>query len=90
MDSISLVRLNGGRNERKRIAGADAQRTLYPFFLDSVNADTILCGGKQLLPFDPPPGSRERLAAGLDLAVQRLPVHITTGDLDYVASTVAL
>lgn len=66
--SIILPRLNDGVQKCKRMSPVSAVHKLYPYFLDTVNADIVLAGGKAVLSGEPRKGVRELLAAGLAAA----------------------
>jgi len=66
---IILPRLNDGVSKRKFLGAVSALHKLYPYFMDAVNADIVLSGGKCVLSGEPRPRVRELLAAGLGAAL---------------------
>lgn len=70
VSGIILPRLNDGVEKCKRMAPLSAVHKLYPYFLDTVNADIVLSGGKAVLSGEPVKGVRERLAQGLAAAFE--------------------
>ena len=66
---IILPRLNDGAEKSRRLGSLAALHRLYPYFLDTVNADIVLSGGKAVLSGNPEKGVREKLSAGLCLAL---------------------
>jgi hypothetical protein len=66
---IVLPRLNDGAEKSRRLGSLAALHKLYPFFLDTVNADIVLSGGKSVLSGNPDKGVREKLTAGLGLVL---------------------
>ncbi len=87
--AIVFPRLNEGVEECARLAPLSALHTLYPSFLDAVNADIVLCGGRAVLPGTPPPGTQDWLAAALARATQAIPVYAVAGSPAFVAGTIA-
>jgi hypothetical protein len=81
VSSIALIRVNGGVREFAQLPRLSAAHTLYPFFMDAVNADVIVGGGRV---FDaaPPLEAKEKLAAGL-LRMQA-PVYKISGPMPYL------
>ncbi len=67
--SILLPRLNDGVEKARRLGSLAALHRLYPYFLDTVNADIVLAGGKAVLSGNPDKGVREKLTAGLGVAL---------------------
>ncbi len=66
---IVLPRLNDGAEKARRLGSLAALHKLYPFFMDAVNADIVLSGGKVVLSGNPSEGVREKLTAGLGLVL---------------------
>lgn len=86
--AIVLVRLNDGVQEWRRLTPLSGLHTLYPFFLDTVNADVIVCG-RDILPGTPPPGARAFLAGMLGKALQRIPAYAASGSLPHITDHIA-
>jgi energy-coupling factor transporter ATP-binding protein EcfA2 len=82
--SILLVRLNDGVRESRELSPLGALHTLYPFFLDAVNADTVLAGGSVVFSGETPQGVRESLARTLSKTLPRIPVHALSGPMKYL------
>lgn len=66
---IVLPRLNDGAEKARRLGSLAALHKLYPFFMDTVNADIVLSGGKIVLSGNPSEGVREKLTAELGLVL---------------------
>jgi hypothetical protein len=94
---IVLPRLNDGVTKRKFMGPVSALHKLYPYFMDAVNADIVLAGGKCVLSGEPRPRVRELLAAGLGAALSgdelssgmsaALSVVEVEGSLEFVNAT---
>lgn len=69
VSNIILPRLNDGVEKTKLMTAVSAVHKLYPFFIDAVNADIVLSGGKCVLSGEPRPRVRELLASGLAAAL---------------------
>lgn len=67
--AICLPRLNDGVEKVKVLPAVSALHKLYPYFMDAVNADIVLAGGKCVLSGEPRPRVREHLASGLGAAL---------------------
>ena len=82
--AIILVRLNDGRQECQKITPFSALHKLYPYFLDVVNADTIICHGKNVFVGTPPPQVHTFLAKKLLNILHTIPTYSITGSLPFV------
>ena len=82
--AIVLVGLNDGVKEKNKLSHNSALHKLYPFFLDVVNADTILCDGKEIFTGLPPKGGQRFLARSLETALKKIPVYSLKGSLPFV------
>jgi energy-coupling factor transporter ATP-binding protein EcfA2 len=87
--AIALARLNDGVAEREELSSLSALHRLFPFFLDKVNADTVLLGGKTVfsgdLPLEEDRQVKTKLALALSKSLPSLSVTTLAGSLDYVS-----
>lgn len=67
--NIVLPRLNDGVEKARKLGSLASLHRLYPYFLDTVNADIVLSGGKAVLSGNPDKGVREKLTAGLGVVL---------------------
>jgi hypothetical protein len=81
---VCLVRLNDGSDNCARLSSVSALHTLYPFFLDTVYADTLTCDGNGILSGDAPRGCKQRLTAALNRSLAGVPVYNITGSMGHV------
>lgn len=84
--SIALIGQLQNAQEFKEFTSLSALHALYPYFLDSVNADTVLCEGTQVYCGDFGSTPRKELARSLSLSLQTIPVYLIRGSQDYVVS----
>lgn len=84
---ITLPRLNDGAEKSKQLSALSALHKLYPFFLDAVNADIVLAGGRIVFAGTPPSGVSKRLASELSQALANLPVWELEGSLPFINHT---
>lgn len=84
---ITLPRLNDGAEKSKQLSALSALHKLYPFFLDAVNADIVLAGGRIVFAGTPPSGVSKRLASALSQALANLPVWELEGSLPFINHT---
>lgn len=87
--AIAIVRLNDGVKECDKVPPVNALHKLYPYFMDTVNADTIVCGGKDVFVGTPPFGAEKILATNLGLALRKIPVYSISGSLPFVSNSIA-
>lgn len=87
--AIFLLRLHDGLHEKKDLDPRVALHPLYPYFLDTVNANVIVCGGYGVFVGTPPVGVPEKLAADLKEALEKVPVYSVAGPLPFVVDTIA-
>ncbi len=86
--AIVLVSLNDGEQENDRINPTSALHKLYPYFLDTVNADTVLCDGDIVYIGTPPSGTQEYLARNLKEILVSLPVYSIKGSIDFISNAI--
>jgi len=84
---ISLPRLNDGAEKSRQLSALSALHKLYPFFLDAVNADIVLAGGRLVFAGSPPSSVNKRLARDLSQALTKLPVWELEGSLPFINHT---
>lgn len=84
---ISLPRLNDGAEKSRQLSALSALHKLYPFFLDAVNADIVLAGGRLVFAGSPPSSVNKRLARALSQALTKLPVWELEGSLPFINHT---
>jgi hypothetical protein len=83
IDRIVLVRLNDGHERFEPLAPESALHRLYPFFMDAVNADVVLCGGDEVYRAKPPQAETV-LAKSLTKALRRFPVWTCSGSKRFI------
>lgn len=81
--SAVLVRVNDGVREAQTLGSLSALHTLYPYFMDAVNADVVV-NGRDVLDGTPDAGVKKRLAGHLRRSLARLPVHKYSGTMDFL------
>ena len=87
--AVVLLRLHDGLNDFTTLNPSSALHTLYPYFLDTVNADTIVCNGNGVFVGTPPIGSQERLVKRLQHSLQYIPVYSVTGPMSFVTNVIS-
>jgi hypothetical protein len=85
--SIALVRLNDGVYETATLTMPSALHTLYPYFMDSVNAD-IIVNGKDLFDGAPSSETRSRMIRDMARVLPTLPVRKAAGSLRFLERAV--
>lgn len=82
---IALVHLNNGFDNNTELEPLSALHRLHPFFLDAMNADAIVCGGKAVYAGVLPRSAHSTLAAKLLPALEKLgKVAAVTGSVAFV------
>src|SRR3989344_1340557 len=81
--AIVLANLNDGVAENNLIEPTSALHGLYPYFLDTVNADTILCDGRAVYVGMPVLGVQKKLAGQLKESLSKIPTHYISGSIDF-------
>ncbi len=84
--AIYLVRLNDGHDREEKIGATSALHALYPFFLDVVNADTII--GDALYSSEVTQKQKATLVKMLQSMLEKTPVHTVTGSLPFVVDRI--
>lgn len=84
--TIALTRLNDGAEEWEVLSATSALHRLFPFALDSVNADVVLLQGGAVFCGAGPdePQVRNTLAASLKAALARVQVVSVCGSRQYI------
>jgi len=85
--SIAIVRLNDGVAEEQRLSPMSALHSLYPFFLDAVNADVIV-GGTEVFDGAISGAARKTLALRLQDLLSGISVHAYSGSIEHLAQKV--
>jgi len=81
---IALARLNDGASQCEKLSALSALHKLYPFFIDAVNADTVLCGGEAIYSGALPAATMKKAAAALALGTKSVPVIVVSGSMAHV------
>lgn len=84
--AIILPRLNDGDAQWQQLSPVSALHTLFPLFMDSVNADVVLDGGRAVFSGMPKAGAKTHLAASLAGVLETIPVYKASGSMDYIKS----
>lgn len=85
---IFIVKLNDGVSDVKMLHHPSDLHTLYPYVLDVVNADTILCDGLDIFMGTPPMGSQATVIRDLKKSLSKIKVINITGSLDFVVNNI--
>jgi len=86
--AIVLVGLNDGVAENNLLDPVSALHRLYAYFLDTINADTIVCGGRDVYVGTPPTGVQESLAQNLKEVLSKIPTYSIKGSMDFVCDAI--
>ncbi len=86
--AIVIASLNDGVAENNLIEPISALHRLYPYFLDTVNADTIMCDGKAVYVGAPSPGTQEKLAQQLHESLSEIPTYSISGSINFVCDSI--
>jgi hypothetical protein len=81
--SIALVRINEGVEETQTLSPLSALHTLYPYFMDAVNAD-IIVNGRDVFDGTPDTQAKSRLTQALRDIFKTLPVRKHSGSMDFL------
>lgn len=81
---IVLPRLNDGVEKQGRLGDTSGLHKLFPYFLDAVNADIIVSGGKAVLSGNPSADVLQRLAKNLALALPSVSVIELEGSMQFI------
>ncbi|MBS1993004.1 MAG: hypothetical protein JSS83_20945 [Cyanobacteria bacterium SZAS LIN-3] len=81
---IALARLNDGANQCTRLSSLSALHKLYPFFVDTVNADTVLCAGETLFSGALSAACVKKVSAALARGTKSVPVISVAGSMSAV------
>ncbi|MBI5066225.1 hypothetical protein HZA97_08370 [Candidatus Woesearchaeota archaeon] len=84
--AIILVRLNDGVKEFDEMNRLSALHNLYPYFMDAVNADTII--QDKVFVGTPPKGIQELLARKLSKTLKKIPVYSITGPKSFIVNKI--
>jgi hypothetical protein len=86
---IVIARLNDGVHDCVPVSSLSALHKLFPFFLDVVNAGTLLLDGKEVYGSEPCLETRRRLSATLADALPKTPVYSVAGSMEFVTEQIA-
>lgn len=85
---IFIVRLNDGIRETAELTNPSNLHTLYPYFMDVVNADTIMCEGVSVYCPSPPAGCQLMLAESLKKTLSGIKVVKVSGSLEFITKAI--
>lgn len=86
---IAVVRLHDGLKDCRRLREAGALHALYPYFLDTVNANTIVCDGNDVFVGNAPLDAPKKLLIDLGRALAKIEVYSVAGPLSFVSDSIA-
>jgi len=89
IQAIAVVKLNDGVREFSKFEPLSALHALYPYFLDKVNADTIMCDGNSLFIGMPSASIEEKLVTSLRSVLFKIPSYTITGSLPFVVNKIS-
>lgn len=89
ISTIYLVKLNDGVSEIEELFYPSSSHVLYPYFMDFVNADTILCDGNDIFLGTPPNGCQQMLVRKLKTALTKVRVIKISGSLEFITKNIA-
>ncbi|MBU0799500.1 MAG: hypothetical protein KKA05_00710 [Alphaproteobacteria bacterium] len=81
--SIALVRINDGVAETQRLGPLSALHSLYPYFMDAVNADVIV-NGKDIFDGAAQGGAKAHLTERLGATLRQIPVSKYAGTVPFL------
>lgn len=81
---ICLVRIDDGLNQTLSINYPSSLHTLYPFFTDSVYADTVMCDGQKVFSGEIPQPSKDKLSQQLSKILKTSQVFSIRGSVKYI------
>lgn len=86
--AIVMMRLNDHIRECKEISLPSSLHSLYPLFMDAVNADIVVSDANDAFIGVPPEGAGKYLVGQLKIALKSLPVYLLIGTSDYIANEI--
>lgn len=87
--TIVIIKLNDGAEEKEKLTPLSSLHRLYPYFLDAVNADTLIFDGREMVSGEISVKNKKYLAASLHHRLARMPVYKLTGSLSFIVNTIA-
>lgn len=88
INKIFLIKINGGVREFRRLDRLEALYSLYPFFLDVVNADTIMFQGGDVFLGNISKVDSTWLAKKLLLALKGVNVYYLAGSKQFISERI--
>lgn len=86
--TIAIVKLNDYQEEFKELNTLSALHTVYPYFLDAVNADIVLSGAESVFLGTPPAGVQNFLVSQLKNVLEHIPVYSIIGSAPFVTDKI--
>jgi len=87
LKSIVLIGHLEGYSEFKELSSLSALHALFPFFLDVVNADTVLCDGGAVYSYEAGTPAKELLARNLEKSLRNTKIYSIKGSKNFVFDT---
>lgn len=88
INRVFLIYLNDGVSEAKKIEHPSSMHALYPYVLDAVNADTIMCQGKDLLSGEVARDVKLKLIDSLSKAIPNVEVYRIVGSPTFITTKI--
>lgn len=86
--SIVLIRLNDTKEEKEALSSLGALHALFPYFLDTVKADTVLDQGNVVFSGSASLETKTFLASTLSKALEDVPVRAIEGSLAFICAQI--
>ncbi len=88
INAVCLIKVDDGNQQAIELTYPSNMHALYPFFLDTVNADTIVCDGEAVYSGETPLFVKERLARRLKRVLSTVKVFNLSGPVEYLAEQI--
>jgi len=86
IDAIAIVKLTSFKQSCEKQTYPSVVHSLYPYFIDSVNADIVLADFGKVFSGDTVTERKDTLVKNLSAVSRDIPVYFVTGTVDYIAN----
>lgn len=86
IDAIIIAKLNDGVEEIEKLSSMSALHKLFPFFLDQMNAHTIMCDSEFIYCDDIKTEQLTYLSKNLKTSLEKIPVYETNGSMSFITN----
>lgn len=88
LKAICILRIDDGNDQTVELTYPGSLHALYPYFLDTIYADTVLCDGRAVYSGEVERDIKERVSSSMSKSLQSIKVLNLRGSVKYLVETI--